>query len=169
MSEVTVNDDMGIRGIVSVYTFDGDLPAEIVSDPLKLSAYLEGCEPSYVTRNMVSNVGRAQMTKLIVAETTATASYIGLTTSATTPSLTLTALTDELVRQAVSTRRSYNTYYQQYIAYFATTSFNSTGIAGAALNDTASTGGSQWAAASISLSKSNVQSATVAWLIQATS
>jgi hypothetical protein len=94
--------------------------------------------------------------------------YIGLTTSLTTPSLVLTALTDEIIRKAMSQRVSYLTYYQRYAAYYATTDFASTGIAGEGLFDTTSTGGAMWAVSSITVSKSAAQSLVLVHLIQAT-
>ena len=152
-------------GEVSAYLFDGDLTPEQLAN---LGATLENRTPDFQSSNLVTNVGRQQMVKLIVGETGPVLGYIGLTTSLTTPSLVLTALTDEIFRKAMSQRVSYLSYYQRYTAYYATTDFASTGLAGEGLFDTASTGGSMWAASSITVSKSAAQSLVIVHLIQAT-
>jgi len=155
-------------GEVRAYVFDGDLAPDVVVDPDRLGALLDQSTPTAVETNLVTNVGRAQMTKLIVGEAGPVVGYIGLTTSLTTPALTATALTNEIFRKAVSQRVSYLTYYQRYMAYYATTDFASTGLAGEGLFDTASTGGAMWAVTSITVSKSAAQSLVVVHLIQAT-
>lgn len=163
---MNIEDKGAYAGEVSAYLFDRDLTIDELRD---LDITLAGRAPDLYVRNMVTNVGRAQMTKLIVGETGPVLGYIGLTTSLTTPALTATALTDEIFRKAMSQRVSYLTYYQRYAAYYATTDFASTGLAGEGLFDTASTGGSMWAVSSLTLSKTAAQSLVVVHLIQATS
>lgn len=157
---------MRLRGEVRVTVFDGDLP--IMTGP-ELATFLDTREPDHIYTNMVTDLGRRQMTRRIVGESATILSYIGLSTSATTASLAATALTDEISRKPVSVIESIATYYQRYIAYYATTDFSSTGIAGAGGFDTASTGGTMWTIASISLSKTNAQSATVEWRVLSSS
>lgn len=167
MSDIRIEteDRSGYTGEVSAYLFDGDLTPTQLAD---IDGLLLGRIPDYRQINTVTNVGRQQMTKLIVGETGPVLGYIGLSTSATTPSLALTALTDEIFRKAMSQRVSYLSYYQRYMAYYATTDFASTGLAGEGLFDTASTGGSMWAATSITVSKTAAQSLVIVHLIQAT-
>lgn len=162
---MNIEDGNSYSGKVSAYLFDGDLTAEQIRN---LDTMLENLTPDFYSKNTVTNVGRAQMTKLIVGETGPVLGYIGLTTSLTTPSLVLTTLTDEIFRKAMSQRVSYLTYYQRYAAYYATTDFASTGIAGEGLFDTASTGGAMWAVSSLTVSKSAAQSLVLVHLIQAT-
>lgn len=160
-----INDWLHVSGEVRAVVFDGEAGT---SDAF---AYLAG-EPSNavvvhdtIVHNLVSNIGRQQMTKLIVNETTARVAYLALSTSAITPAVTDLTLPSELIRQPISVIQSSLTYYQLYSAYFATGDFSSTGIAAAALNDTVTTGGNQWADATVSISKSTAQSATVQWTI----
>jgi hypothetical protein len=166
MELVKIEEGLRLRGEVRVHVFDGDLP------PLtghELVRFLDAREPTSVYTNMVTDLGRAQMTKLLVGESADQFGYIGLSTSATTPSLTATALPNEIARKACSVIQSIATYYQRRIAYFSTTDFNSTGIVGAGGFDTTSTGGTMWTIASISLSKTNAQAATVEWRILSSS
>lgn len=165
-----LKDHTGYTGEVHVLVFDGDLPlcdlVAVIDDsghPLRSRLVSES-----ITRNTVTNVGRQQMTKLIVGESASYGNYIGLSTSATTPSLVLTALTDEISRKACTIIASYLSYTQRKVAYFTTTDFASTGVAGEGIFDTTSTGGSMWAATSLSLSKTATQSLVVSHLITAT-
>lgn len=160
-----IEDRTTVIGEVWAYVFDGDLTTGQLES---LGATLEDRDPDFYSSNVVTSVGRAQMTKLIVGETGPVLGYIGLTTSLTTPSLVLTALTDEIFRKAMSQRVSYLSTYQRYAAYYATTDFASTGIAGEGLFDTASTGGAMWAVSSLTVSKSAAQSLVIVHLINAT-
>ena len=165
-----LSDGVGIRGEVRVYVFDGDLPPMTTAE---LAGFVDTrardeCADYYETANLVTNVGRERMTKLIVGESTVGFGYIGLTTSLTTPTVGLATLTNKIKRNPCSVKESISTYYQRYIAYFTASDFTSTGIAGAGGFDTVSTGGNMYAAASITLSKSAAQGAVVEWRIQAT-
>jgi hypothetical protein len=163
-----IEDRTGCVGEVSAYLFNGDLAPEVLNDPRLLSGLLDSRLPDVVGKNMVTNVGRQQMTKLIMGESASLASYIGLSTSATTPSLAATALTNEIYRKAASIATSYLTYGQRRVTYFATGDFGSTGVQGEGIFDTASTGGSMWAIASISVSKTTTQSLVVSHVITMT-
>ena len=164
-----IDQPVGFIGEVSAYVFDGDLEPEVLSDPARLDALIADRVPDAYTRNMVTNLARQQMVKRIIGESANGVGYIGLSTSATTPSLTALALTDEIFRKATSINASYLTYYMRYGAYYATSDFGSTGIAGEGLFDTASTGGTMWAITSLSVSKTTTQSLLLIHLIQATS
>lgn len=159
-----------MHGEVRAYVFNGDL-----STDTDLVSFIDSgearrrCAEFYENTNMVLNVGRQQFTKLIVGETTTGMSYIGLTTSATTPTLALTALTNEIKRNMVTIKSSITTYYQRYVAYFTTSDFASTGIAGAGGFDTASTGGNMYVAASVTFSKTAAQGCVVEWQVLASS
>jgi hypothetical protein len=162
--EQLVVDGVRTVGEVRIYVIDGDLPSG-----QDIAAYIDSRDPDQVYRNMVTDLGRAQMTKRIVGEAADPLGYIGLSTSATTASLGALTLTDEIARKAVSVMSSIATYYQRYVAYFSTTDFNSTGIAGAGGFDTSSTGGLMWTIAAIALSKTAGQAAIVEWRVLASS
>lgn len=160
-------DEMRYHGAIRVVVFNGDPGERHALD------YLDGAPSTFVqsdqtVHNLVTNMGRQKMTQLIVGETTAGVGYIGLSTSAITPALTDIALTNEVARLALSIKQSISTYTQRYSAYAATGDFNSTGVVACGLFDTATTGGNMFADGSITLSKTNTQSATIDWRITAT-
>ena len=163
-----IDDGIHLRGEVRTYVLEGDLAPTLLSDPQRLCEYLDGLEPTGLYFNTVTNVGRQAYVQRIVAETTANIGYTGLTTSATTPSLTLTALTNEILRKANSVNQSYLTYTMRHVSYHSTVDWGSTGIAGIGLFDTASTGGQMFAAASISVSKTTTQSLVTDYRVTAT-
>lgn len=168
--KLLVEDELHVVGTVRALVFDGDI------DPGRITAVLDDSgTPEWKRivsvgqwRNLVTNIGRQQMTKLIVAETTLTARYMALSTSVIVAGFADVALTNEFIRVGLSVAQSFNTYYQRYSAYFSTVSFASTSIFAEGLFDTATTGGFMWADASISLSKTALQSAVVEHRIQAT-
>lgn len=162
---MAMTDDQTFAGQFRALVIEGDVPD--VARALDYST--DFAVVSDVTwRNLVTNNGRAQMTKIIVAETTSVAFAIGLSTSAVVPALGDTALVNEIYRQNISVRQSFLTYSQRYVSVYTTNSFGSTGLAGAGLFDTATTGGVMWADASISVSKSTTQTLIADWRITAT-
>ena len=167
MKKLTLTDGIRSVGEVRTWTFEGDLPP---FDEREMRRFLD--DHAYadvwarqvgqtVQPNLVVNAGRARLVALSVQESTTRFSYIALSTSTVSPSQADTSLTSELIRKAASIVSSYATYYIRVVANFGTTSFNSTGIVGEGVFDTASTGGTMLADASISLSKTNTQSAVV--------
>lgn len=163
---MNIDDKFGLHGEVKVIVFEGELPAEIVADPAQMAAFIENTSGE-TFRNLVTNVGRQQMTQLIVAETTSAAGYIAVSTGTIVPALTDTTLPSEIRRNAVTLRSAHNNIYQRYSTYFAPTEFSSTAIAACGLFDTATTGGNLFADAVISMSKTNTQGAVLAWTILA--
>lgn len=161
-----INDPQRFAGQFRALVLEGEFASSDAVDALDYPS------PSVISdqtwTNLVTNNGRAQMTKVIVAETTSVALAIGLSTTAITPALGDTALTNEIYRQAISVRQSYLNYYQRYAAVYATVSFGSTAIVTAGLFDTNTTGGIMWADSSISVSKSTTQTLVCDWRIQAT-
>lgn len=172
---VRVDEPMSLYGEVRAYVFDGEVPD--AHDPIRLRHFLdEEAERSAAaktySRNLVTNLGRERMVKLIVAESTAVASHIALSTTAVTPALTDTVgtITNRIATAALTIAQSYLTYTTRYVAYFTTTSFSSTGVVTEALLDASSTSATTnlWADASITVSKSSTQSLIVEHLITAT-
>jgi hypothetical protein len=169
---LNVNDAQKFRGEVRAYTFDGDLddPLAVLDD--KAHPAWDRLAEERISSNLVTNLGRQQMTKLIVAETTLIAAYMALSTDAITPAVadTVATITSRTITQALTIAQSYLSTYQRYVAYFTTTSFGSTGIVTEALLDASSTSATTnlWADASISVSKSTTQSLVVEHRIQAT-
>lgn len=165
-----VNDSQGFAGEIRTLVLEGDVDpsraVEILDNPQAPERQRLVDEQFY--RNLVTNNGRAQMTKIILGESTSIALTIALSTSAIVPALGDTALTNEIYRQAVSVRQSFLIYYQRYVGVFTTVSFGSTGVVAEGLFDTATTGGIMWADASISVNKSTTQTLIVDHRIQAT-
>ena len=166
-----IDETMGYSGRVRALVFEGDISTgdieRALARPMDFPLVYE-----FTDHNLVTNLGRQQMTKLIVAETTSVASHIALSTTAIAPALTDTVatITNRIATQALTIAQSYLTYYQRYVAYYTTTSFGSTGIVTAALLDAASTAATTnlFADATISVSKSTTQSLIAEWQIQAT-
>ena len=168
---INVDEGMGYTGRVRALVFEGDISTgdieRALARPLDFPLVYE-----FTDHNLVTNLGRERMTKLIVAETTKAASHIALSTTAITPAMTDTVATivDRIATQALTIAQSYLTYYQRYVAYYTTTSFGSTGVAAAALLDAASTAATTnlFADATISVSKTTPQSLIAEWQVQAT-
>lgn len=159
-----------LRGEVRALVFEGDVDLAVLSD--------SGHEAwsrlvsEQILSNLVTNIGRQQMTRLIVAETTAVCTYMALSTSVVVPALTDTVGTipDRISTVALSVRQSISSFYQRYVGYFSTVSFASTGINTEALLDAQSTAAATnlWADSAVSISKSGTQSLIVDHRIQAT-
>ena len=169
-----MRDGQRYAGRVRAWVLDGDASTDELAAALSDRAHpMWGRVVDYSEEsNLVTNLGRERMTRLIVAESTAVASHIALSTSAIAPALTDTVamITNRIYTQALTIAQSYLTFGQRYVAYFATTSFGSTGIVTEALLDAASTAATTnvWADASISVSKSTTQSLIVEHIVTAT-
>ena len=168
-------DALTYRGTVRAWVLDGDPSTDEVAAALSDPQHsMWGRVVDYAEHsNLVTNLGRQQMTKLIVAETTSVASHIALSTTAITPAAadTVATITDRVSTVGLTIAQSYLSYYQRYVAYFTTTSFGSTGVVTEALLDAASTSATTnlWADASITVSKSTTQSLIVEHQVLASS
>ncbi len=168
-----IHDQYPLSGRVRVMVFDGDLP--FADDPQILARFIDSGEAEQQAafasewKNLVTNVGRQQRVRLITDEESTGLRAIGLTTSNTTASLGLTALTNEIARNSLTVKETISTYTERYIAYFTTSDFGSTGLAGAGAFDATSTGGNMYMAASISASKSTTQGLVLEWQVTASS
>lgn len=162
----TVNDSLKPMGLIRVVTFSGNLPQMDATD---LARLLDGqyadlwsrCLSDQTFPNLVVNSGRIRLAQLIMGESTTVFGYMGLSTGTVSPAAADTALVSEIIRKTCSIAASYSNYYLRFAASFATNDFNSTGISGEAIYDTASTGGTMLCEASITLSKNASQSAVV--------
>lgn len=164
-----VSDGQRFRGQVRTLVFEGDISADrfmTVLDDRTQPEWNRFVEER-VVNNLVTNVGRGQMTALIVGSTTTRAGYLALSTAAIAPAITDTVLPSEFIRSALTTIQVYNTTYQRYATYFPSVSFTSTSINSVGLFDAASTGGNMYADASATISKTATQSLTVDWKILA--
>lgn len=160
-----------MRGEVRAYVFEGDIDPVRVANDTGDEAWSR-LVSEYATANLVTNLGRAQMTKILVGESTAVLLYMALSTSIIVPAFTdtVTTIPDRIITQPLSIKQSYLTYYQRYVSFFSTVSFASTGISTEALLDASSTASTTnlWADAAITVSKSATQSLLVDHRIQAT-
>jgi hypothetical protein len=166
-----IEDAQLYRGDVRALVFEGDVePMAVLSDTGN-EAWLR-LVSEYISGNLVTNLGRQQMTKLIVAETTATCLYMALSTSVVAVALTDTvaSIPDRISTVALTIHQSFSSFYQRYVGYFSTVSFASTGINTEALLDAQSTAAATnlWADAAVTISKSGTQSLVIDHRIQAT-
>ena len=166
-----IRDAMGYAGRVRALVFEGDISTGDVERALARPSDF-ALVSELTEHNLVTNLGRERMTKLIVAETTGVASHVALSTTAIAPALTDTVgtITNRIYTQALTIAQSYLAYSQRYVAYFTTTSFGSTGVVSEALLDAASTAATTnlFADATISVSKSTTQSLIIEHIVAAT-
>jgi hypothetical protein len=167
-----IDDTMKFSGEVSCFVFNGEIDfgdqnlTEFIDT--RTAPAWDQLVSEFHTPNLVTTVGRGQMTKIIVGETTLLCGYCALSTSTITPAIADTTLPSEKIRQAVSTRQSVSSLTQRYLTYFTTVSFGSTAIASEGLFDATSSGGNMWADATVSISKSTTQSLLIDHKILAT-
>lgn len=152
-------------GEVRVLVVDGD-----VSDDE--AARLLAGDPSLAARivrelrdhNLITNTSRERAAALWVAASTGgfnLPGYIGLGTTAITPSSTMTSLTGETYRKACSTLAVFQTYYSRWVANFTTTEVSGNFLGMALFGS--SSGGDMHAIVSVSVSKSSSQSLIAEW------
>jgi hypothetical protein len=166
-----IEDIQPYRGEVRALVFEGDVePMSVLSDTGNEA--WRRLVSEYVSSNLVTDIGRQQMTKLIVGETTALCLYMALSTSVVAVALsdTVASIPDRISTVALTVHQSFSNFYQRYVGYFSTVSFATTGINTEALLDASSTAAATnlWADAAVTLSKSATQSLVVDHRIQAT-
>ncbi len=166
-----IEDVQSHRGEIRALVFEGDVdPVAVLSDTGNEAWSRLASE--HITRNLVTNIGRQQMTKLIVAETTSVCLYMALSTSVVAVALsdTVASIPNRISTVALTVHQSFSSFYQRYVGYFSTVSFATTGINTEALLDASSTAAATnlWADAVVTISKSGTQSLIVDHRINAT-
>lgn len=153
------------RGELRLVVVEGDLTDEEAARLLDGDAVLAGRVVSdHVSANLITNVARTRAAALWVAASTGTFNlpgYIGLGTSAITPTATDTVLAGETYRKACSTLAVYQTYYSRWVANFTTSEVSGTFLGMALFGS--SSGGDMHAIVGTSVAKSTAQSLVAEW------
>ena len=166
---MNIDEGQRMRGEVILTVLDRD-PTDA-----ELRAVLDGAYSPLAARrivrqvtvgNLITNVGRADITSRIInGNTTTIAGWIAVTQTAIVPAATDTTLTGETARKACSTVSVLSTYYQRYAATFTSADLGAVTIMGLGLF-TAAAVGNLWAIVSTSLAKTASESVVAEWRIQ---
>lgn len=154
-------DGLQLVGRVTFWLLEGELNDDGVRE------VLAGRRPALrVARaNLVTNVGRAQITKRITDQAGVTSpTHIAFGSTVFTPAVGDTTPTGEFFRKVCSTVAPHQSYFARYVMNALTTEANGT-IKGAFLL-TAAAGGDLWAEVSADIVKTSGQSLLSEWTLE---